>query len=281
MVPNLTYTEWLVKDQQVLCYLVASLHCNVLAQVASSITARDLWQATEAMFAFQTRVRAINTRITLATTKKGVLSVTAYVAKMRALGDEMAAAGKPLDDKELVSFIMTGLDNLEFNPVVSVVLARVEPISINELFTQLLVFEQHTDLIHGTSMAPQADQPTLPLMVVETVLLVTTVAAVQTLAAAMVVAVVAASTTMARRRPSANSARGEAMKWCTAGTALKRTSLSLKRRVQTLPATTMVWTQIGILILVPRTTSQDNWTRWCIVTDTTVVTRSMRPMEQV
>lgn len=62
----------------------------------------------------------------------------------------MAAAGKPLDDEEMVSFIVTGLD-IDFNPVVSAVLARVEPITVNELFTQLLAFEQRMDLYHGTS----------------------------------------------------------------------------------------------------------------------------------
>lgn len=62
----------------------------------------------------------------------------------------MAAADKPLDEEEMVSFIVIGLD-FEFNPVISTVLARVEPITVNELFTQLLAFEQRMDLYHGTS----------------------------------------------------------------------------------------------------------------------------------
>lgn len=62
----------------------------------------------------------------------------------------MAVPGKPLNNEELVSLIVTGLD-IEFNPIVSPVLARVELISVNELFTQLLAFEQCMDLIHGTS----------------------------------------------------------------------------------------------------------------------------------
>lgn len=76
MVANPAYAEWLVKDQEVFSYLIASLHRDTLAQVASSVTARGLWQAIEAMFASQTRARSVNTRIALATTKKGALSVT-------------------------------------------------------------------------------------------------------------------------------------------------------------------------------------------------------------
>ena len=43
---------------------------------------------------------------------------------------------------------MTGLD-LEYNPVVSTVLARVEPISYSDLLNQLLSFEQCLDLLQG------------------------------------------------------------------------------------------------------------------------------------
>jgi len=62
----------------------------------------------------------------------------------------MAAAGKTLDDEDLVSYIITDLD-IEYNPVVSAVLARVEPITLTDLYTQLLSFEQRMDLLHGTN----------------------------------------------------------------------------------------------------------------------------------
>jgi hypothetical protein len=61
------------------------------------------------------------------------MSVTEYVTKIRALGDEMASAGKSLDDEELVSYILAGLD-AEYNSVVSTVVARVEPITVSELY---------------------------------------------------------------------------------------------------------------------------------------------------
>ena len=53
---------------------------------------------------------------------------------MKTLADEMASAGRKLEDEELVSYILTGLD-LDFDPVVSAVTARVEPISVAELYT--------------------------------------------------------------------------------------------------------------------------------------------------
>jgi hypothetical protein len=71
--------------------------------------------------------------MTLSTTKKGDMSVSKYVAKMKALADEMASAGKKLDDEDLVSYILAGLDS-DFDPVISTVSTRVEAITVGELY---------------------------------------------------------------------------------------------------------------------------------------------------
>ena len=107
------------------------------------------------MFSSITRARAINTRIALATTKKGDLSITEYISKMRTLGDEMANTGKPLDDNELVSYILTGIDSDDYNPVITSLIIRVEPVKVGEVFSQLLSFEQRMSffmaaMIHTT-----------------------------------------------------------------------------------------------------------------------------------
>jgi len=41
--------------------------------------------------------------------KKGSMTTAVYFSKMKALGDELAAAGKPVPDDEMVSFILSGL----------------------------------------------------------------------------------------------------------------------------------------------------------------------------
>jgi hypothetical protein len=71
--------------------------------------------------------------MTLSTTKKGDMSVSKYVAKMKALADEMASAGKKLDDEDLISYILAGLDS-DFDPVISTVSTRVEAITVGELY---------------------------------------------------------------------------------------------------------------------------------------------------
>jgi hypothetical protein len=72
------------------------------------------------MFVSQTHAKTVNTRLALETTRKGNLSVTEYFSKMKSLGHEMAAAGRTLEDEELIKYIIAGLDE-EYTPLVSTI----------------------------------------------------------------------------------------------------------------------------------------------------------------
>ena len=132
---NLEYASWVVRDQQVLSYLLSNMTRDVMAQVAMAKTAAELWAAVEEIYSSQSRVRSVNTRIALATTKKGNSTASEYLAKMKSYADEMKDAGRPLGDDEFTSYILTGLDQEDYNPLVSAVLTRIEPISYTELVT--------------------------------------------------------------------------------------------------------------------------------------------------
>lgn len=149
MASNPAYEEWFAADQQVLGFLLSSLSRDILAQVAISRTSAEAWKAISDMFASHTRARTTNVRLALATTKKENMSVAQYYSKMKGLADEMAAAGKPLDDEELVMYICNGLD-LEFNPLVFALVTRIEPVTPTELYSQLLSFETRLKLRLGT-----------------------------------------------------------------------------------------------------------------------------------
>nr|XP_034594394.1 uncharacterized protein LOC117856076 [Setaria viridis] len=141
------FVLWKVESGKCIFFLPSGEHGS---KIATHTTAAQVWAALEEMYSSQTRAWAVNTRIALATMKKEAMQNSEYAGKMRALADEMVSAGKPLDDEELVSYILTGLD-MEFNPIASAVLARVEPISVSELYTQLLAFEQRLDLVGSGS----------------------------------------------------------------------------------------------------------------------------------
>lgn len=134
-VVNVVYTQWVAQEQQVLSYLLMSLSREVFTQVATLTRASEVWSAIEGIYASQSRVRVINTRLARSATKKENLSMSDYVGKMKSLADEMSSAGKPMDDEELVTYILAGLD-FDYNSVVSSVANRAKSISVNELHTQ-------------------------------------------------------------------------------------------------------------------------------------------------
>jgi len=68
---------------------------------------------------------------------KGSTMIGEYIAKMKGLADDMASAGKKIKDEELVSYILTGLDE-PLDPMVRAMVACVEPITVSDLFTQVV-----------------------------------------------------------------------------------------------------------------------------------------------
>ncbi|CAA0812737.1 Unknown protein [Striga hermonthica] len=132
--------------KEVVSYLLTSLSKEILTQVTDRKTVEDLWNGIVEITSSQTRARTVNTRIALATTRKGASTMVEYLNKMKMLADDMTSAGKRIDDEELVSYILAGLD-YDYNPVVSAVVARAEPITMSELYTQLTTFEYRNDML--------------------------------------------------------------------------------------------------------------------------------------
>jgi hypothetical protein len=64
----------------------------------------------------------------------------AYYSKMKGFADELAAAGKCLDDEEVVTYILAGLD-FEYNPFVESFITKTKPQMLNDLYSQLLTAE--------------------------------------------------------------------------------------------------------------------------------------------
>lgn len=118
---------------------------DVMAQVASHKMAAAVWSAVEVIFLSQTKARTMNTLIALATTQKGNRTMAEYLSKMRSLTDGVAAARKPLDTDLFISHVFTRLD-AEYNPIVIVILARQDAITLDEFYSHLLRFEMRLEL---------------------------------------------------------------------------------------------------------------------------------------
>lgn len=132
--PNPEYAIWVAKDQQVLSYLLTSMTRDVMPQVASHKTTTAVWAAVEVIFSSQTKGRTMNILIALAAPQKGSSTMAEYLSKMRSLTDDVAAAGKPLDNDLFISHVFTGVDS-DYNHIATAILSTMEPITPDEFYS--------------------------------------------------------------------------------------------------------------------------------------------------
>jgi len=151
---NPEYARWMAQDQAVLAYLLNSLMKEILTQVAMLDTSAKVWATIIDMFSSQSRARVTNLCITLANSQKGSMTTTAYFSKMKALADDLASAGKPIEDEELVSYILAGLD-IDYNPLVSSICSCTEPISVSHLYLQIQSYDNRMEMLHGSGNGGQ------------------------------------------------------------------------------------------------------------------------------
>jgi len=116
--PNLKFSIWNKKDQYLLSWINMSLSPSVLSTVYGLHTLRQVWSALSTRFASQSRSRVSHLKRQLQVLQQGSKSCTEYFNLAKSIADQLAAVGKPADDEDLISFIMSGL-NPSFNSFIT------------------------------------------------------------------------------------------------------------------------------------------------------------------
>jgi uncharacterized membrane protein YgcG len=83
----------------------------------------------------------MNLRRRLQDLKKREMSAVVYFNKLKALTDELATAGKPMDNDDIINAVLNGLD-ADYNPLAEAVSARIgQGITLGEVYAMLLAAE--------------------------------------------------------------------------------------------------------------------------------------------
>jgi hypothetical protein len=72
-------------------------------------------------------------RFQLSWIKKHDAPVSAYFNRVKNLSDTMASIGKPLEEEEIISYLLAGLDS-DYNALIEVVTARTMPMPLRDLY---------------------------------------------------------------------------------------------------------------------------------------------------
>jgi histone deacetylase 1/2 len=102
------------------------------------------WTAIMEMFSSQSKARVVQLRTQLNGTRKENKTASVYFNQIKTLADEMAAAGKPLEDDDIVSYVLAGLQDEAYNGFVAAITALIKAdkfISLSDLYSQLVSYE--------------------------------------------------------------------------------------------------------------------------------------------
>lgn len=151
--PNPKFLHWVQQDQNVLCWINATLSESILAHVVGLSSAQDVWVALERRFASFSRSYIIRLKTQLQTIKKGSLSMTEYIQKIKHLSDSLASVSCPIDNEGLIIYVLNELP-VEYGPFKTSIRTRSDPILVEDLHVQLLCEELNLEGDQHKNLAP-------------------------------------------------------------------------------------------------------------------------------
>ena len=128
-------------------------------------TSKEVWLALQQNFSSISRAKAVQIRTQLATARKGAKSAKDFFLSIKRMADDLALAGQPLKNEEILTYVLAGLGQ-EYDSFVSTITSRSDEVPLEELYSMLLLTEarinQHHDSIQvaasvnmATRSAPQ------------------------------------------------------------------------------------------------------------------------------
>ncbi|KAH0773853.1 hypothetical protein KY290_010990 [Solanum tuberosum] len=139
-IENPAFVSWYRQDQLIQNSILASVDPNLAATVVAASTSQAAWDALHTAYANKSQTRIFSLRDRLARLAKETLPVADYLHQVRSLCDELATAGAPVSNEELIVKILTGLGP-EFREISAAIRARDSSISYPELYEKLLDHE--------------------------------------------------------------------------------------------------------------------------------------------
>jgi hypothetical protein len=151
---NPDFSLWTKKDQCILSWINATLSEKVLSTVYGLNTSRQVWVYLASKFASQSRSRVAHLKRHLQHLHQGSQSCSDYLQSAKLWADQLAIVGKPVDDEDLISYVINGL-NASYGPFITSLsfATRDRSISFDDFQAELLSHELFLEN-HQSSIPP-------------------------------------------------------------------------------------------------------------------------------
>ncbi|KAF3780704.1 hypothetical protein EJ110_NYTH21915 [Nymphaea thermarum] len=132
---NPKFESWRRSDRLIKGWITGTLSETVLGLVVGLNSSQEIWSTLIDAFAQESQERGFHLTHMLTTCKKGNNAIEVYVAKFKAICDDLAAIGKSVRDKEKAFWLLQGLGK-GYEPFVMAMLKPPVP-SCKELISLL------------------------------------------------------------------------------------------------------------------------------------------------
>ena len=125
------YKDWVKTYVFLLSLLIATLSDEAMDYVIGCKTSQEAWKSLQERYASASIVRVNQLNIEFHIAQKGADSVDKYLLRLKAIKDQLVAAGEKIIENDLVIAALSGLPP-EFEMIRTVILARDTPISMKD-----------------------------------------------------------------------------------------------------------------------------------------------------
>jgi hypothetical protein len=139
-VSNPAYEYWYDQDQQLLSGLLSSMMEDILKDVITATSSKEVGDSPQWKFSSSTRARTVQICVELTTAKKHDMTAAYYYRKITGLANKLAAANATLTDDEVLSYLLSGLP-VEYDPFVTSMTTKIDPIMLGDVYAHLMAFE--------------------------------------------------------------------------------------------------------------------------------------------
>lgn len=124
-----------------LSWIVASVSEGILPQLVGAKISRTSWNKLVAAYALGSKPQISELKTQLHTMHRENISIESYVQKAKGIADKLVALQHPVDNDDLVEFVLAGLGPA-YRPFTRLLESRQEDISFDALYG-LLLNEEH------------------------------------------------------------------------------------------------------------------------------------------
>ena len=139
-IPNPEFQPWFKKDQMLLTWILSSLTEEIFPYIVGVTSSRQAWLTLANTFGAISQNRQLQLHIELQEFKKNDLTVTEYLRKAKTIADELATAGRTMSAAEFNAIIFRNI-GIEYQGIISSLNMRDDPVTFNELHSQLVSHE--------------------------------------------------------------------------------------------------------------------------------------------